>query len=208
VTIFVGLAFAVALVVALGGRLGNLGTVELHGKPAIIGAFGLQLLVVTVAPHAFPHAVASAIHLASYALAIVFVYANRHLPNLWIAALGGTSNFLAITANGGTMPASKSALAAAGLSTAKSGFDNSGAVAHARLAFLGDIFSFPKALPLANVFSVGDVLLLIGAAAMLAGICGCPRIPALDRLLRRSEIAPAGTSSPAEAFGAASGSAR
>jgi hypothetical protein len=185
VTIFVGLTFAAALVVALGGRIANLGSVELRGQPAIIGAFLLQLLVVTVAPHAFSHAVASAIHLASYALAIVFVYANRHLPNLWIAALGGASNFLAIAANGGTMPASKTALAAAGLPVAHSGFDNSGAVAHARLAFLGDIFSFPKSLPLANVFSIGDVLLLIGAAAMLAGICGCPRFPALDRLLRR-----------------------
>ncbi len=189
-TIFVGLAFAVVLVVALGGRLANLGSVELRGQAAIIGAFGLQVLVVTVAPHAFSHPVASAIHLASYALAIVFVYANRHLPNLWIAALGGTSNFLAITANGGTMPASKTALAAAGLPVAHTGFDNSGAVAHARLAFLGDIFSFPKSLPLANVFSIGDVLLLIGAAAMLAGICGCPRFPALDRLLRRSRPAP------------------
>jgi Family of unknown function (DUF5317) len=199
VTIFVGLAFAVVLVVALGGRLGNLTSVELRGKPAVIGAFLMQLLVVTVAPHAFSHAVASAIHLASYALAIVFVYANRHLPNLWIAALGGVSNFVAITANGGTMPASKTALAAAGLPVLQNGFDNSGAVAHARLAFLGDIFSFPKGLPLANVFSLGDVLLLIGAAAMLAGICGCPRVPALDGLLRRPRASDARCETPGAA---------
>ena len=185
-TIFVGLAFAVVLVAALGGRLANLGSVELHGKPAIIGALALQLLIVTIAPHAFRDAVASAIHVASYALAIAFVYANRHLPNLWISALGGASNFLAIVVNGGTMPASRTALAAAGLHPLAHQFDNSGAVTHARLALLGDVFSFPKWFPLANVFSVGDVLLLIGAAAMLAGICGCPRFPALDRLLRRN----------------------
>jgi hypothetical protein len=175
VTIFVGLAFAVVLVVALGGDLTKLTKVELRGKPAIIGAFALQLLIVTIAPSTFSHRVASGIHLASYALAIVFLYANRHLPNLWIAALGGACNFAAIAANGGTMPASRTALAAAGIHE-KGGFDNSAAVAHARLAPLGDVFSFPKWFPMANVFSVGDVLLLLGAAAMLAGICGVPRL--------------------------------
>jgi hypothetical protein len=183
VTIFVGLAFAVALIAALGGRLGNVTEVEIRGKAAIIGAFVLQLVVVTIAPRAFSHGVAAGIHLVSYGLAIVFLYANRHLPNLWIAAVGGASNFVAIAANGGTMPASRTALAAAGIAIKHDGFDNSTAVAHARLAFLGDVFSIPRSLPLANVFSVGDVLLLVGAAAMLAGICGCPRVPALDRLL-------------------------
>jgi hypothetical protein len=190
VIIFAGLAFAVALVVVLGGRLGNLASVELRGKGAIIGAFFLQLLIVTIAPTAFPHWVASVLHLVSYALAIAFVYANRRLPNLWIAALGGACNVAAIAANGGTMPASRTALAAAGMPIAHDGFGNSGAVSHARLAFLGDIFSIPKSLPLANVFSIGDVLLLVGAAAMLIGICGCPRIPALDRLLYRATDSP------------------
>jgi hypothetical protein len=185
VTIFVGLAFAVALVFALGGKLSNLGAVQIRGKAWIIGAFALQLVIVTIAPFAFPHAVASTIHLASYGLAIAFMFANRQLPNLWIAALGGTCNFAAVAANGGTMPASRTALAAAGLPVSHGGFDNSTAVDHARLSFLGDIWSFPKALPLANVFSFGDVLLLLGATAMLAGICGCPRVPALDRLLSR-----------------------
>jgi Family of unknown function (DUF5317) len=184
VTIFVGLAFAVVLVAALGGRLDNLGSVDVRGKAPIIGAFALQLLVVTIAPFTFSHAVASAIHLASYGLAIVFLYANRRLPNLWIAALGGACNFTAIAANGGTMPASRTALAAAGMPVTRDGFENSAAVAHARLAFLGDVFSVPRGLPLSNVFSVGDLLLLIGAAAMLAGICGCPRLAALDRIVR------------------------
>jgi len=189
VIIFAGLAFTAILVAALGGRLADLSTVELRGKAAIIGAFLLQLLVITIAPLAFSHRVDTVLHLASYGLAIAFVYANRHLPNLWIAALGGASNFAAIVANGGEMPASRTALIAAGKPVAHAGFVNSAPVAHARLAFLGDIFSIPKALPLANVFSIGDVLLLIGVAAMLAGICGCPRVPALDRLLRPSDRA-------------------
>jgi hypothetical protein len=188
--IFAALAFAVVLVVALGGQLGKLGSVKLRGKTAIVAALGLQVLVITIAPLAFPHAVDTTVHLASYGLAIVFVYANRHLPNLWIAATGGAANLAAIAANGGEMPASRTALLAAGKPVVHEGFVNSAPVAHARLAFLGDIFSIPKSLPLANVFSVGDVLLLVGAAAMLAGICGCPRIAALDRILRPNVHSP------------------
>ena len=188
--IFAGLAFAVLVVVALGGRLANLSSVELRGKAAIIGAFALQLLVITVAPLAFSHSLDTTIHLASYGLAIMFVYANRRLPNLWIAALGGASNLAAIAANGGEMPASRTALIAAGKRVVHQGFVNSAPVAHARLAFLGDIFSIPRSLPLANVFSIGDLLLLIGATAMLAGICGCPRIAGLDRILRHNVHSP------------------
>ena len=184
-TIFWGLAFAAILVAVLGGDFRKLGSVELRGKPAILGALALQVLVVTIAPTAFSESVAKGIHLASYALAIVFLYANRHLPNLWIAALGGACNFAAIAANGGTMPASRTALAAAGIHE-HGGFDNSATVAHARLAFLGDIFSMPRWFPLSNVFSIGDLLLLLGAAAMLAGICGIPRLKALDGLVRHA----------------------
>lgn len=189
--IFAGLAFAVVVVAALGGRLANLGAVELRGKAAILASLGLQLLVVTIVPNAFSHTVDTTIHLASYGLAIVFVYSNRHLPNLWVAALGGALNLAAIAANGGEMPASRTALLAAGKPVVHKGFVNSAPVAHARLAFLGDIFSIPKALPLANVFSIGDVVLLIGATAMLAGICGCPRVAALDRIVRPREYATA-----------------
>ena len=37
-------------------------------------------------------------------------------------------------------------------------------VAHPRLLFLGDILAVPHAVPLANVYSVGDVCIAIGAA--------------------------------------------
>ena len=49
-TIFFGLAFAVLLVLALGGDLSKLLKVDLRGKPAVLGAFALQLMVVTIAP--------------------------------------------------------------------------------------------------------------------------------------------------------------
>ena len=48
-------------------------------------------------------------------------------------------------------------------------FANAAYVEHARLWFLGDVFAIPASWPLANVFSVGDVLIALGAAwAILA----------------------------------------
>lgn len=50
-------------------------------------------------------------------------------------------------------------------------FTNSGPLEAPRLWFLGDIFAIPSGFPLANVFSVGDVLILAGVG--LAAICIC-----------------------------------
>ena len=42
-------------------------------------------------------------------------------------------------------------------------------VAVSHLAFLGDIMAVPEGWPLANVFSIGDVVLVIGAGRVLLG---------------------------------------
>jgi hypothetical protein len=55
----------------------------------------------------------------------------------------------------------------ASVRSSSSGFNNSGVVAHARLSYLGDVFAMPRGWPLANVFSVGDILLVVGTAVLL-----------------------------------------
>ena len=50
-------------------------------------------------------------------------------------------------------------------------FENSAPVDDAHLAFLGDVFAVPAGWPLANVFSIGDVLIVIGAVALVHGAC-------------------------------------
>ena len=106
----------------------------------------------------------------------LFLVANRELPGIPLVVLGAAANLLAIAANGGVMPASPSALATAGLPPEQPGFANSAALAHPRLAFLGDVFAIPAGWPLANVFSVGDVLIAAGAAVAIHGLCGS-RLP-------------------------------
>jgi Family of unknown function (DUF5317) len=103
------------------------------------------------------------VHVGTYLLAAAFLVANRSIPGVWLVAAGGLSNGLTIALNHGTLPARAAALREAGLQVKRTDFVNSGVMAHARLRWLGDMFAVPKGVPLANVFSVGDVLLVVGA---------------------------------------------
>jgi hypothetical protein len=173
VILLVGFALAVATVPLFGGRLSRLADVRLRWAPLVLAAVALQVLVINVLPDVLPGPAAGALHLVSYGAAGAFLIANRAVPGLWVAGTGGLCNLAAIAANGGVMPASRAAQRAAGIEPSQSGhFVNSGAVDDARLAFLGDVFAIPKPLPLANVFSIGDVLLIVGAAVLLHRVCG------------------------------------
>ncbi|HZC32107.1 MAG TPA: DUF5317 family protein, partial [Candidatus Bathyarchaeia archaeon] len=100
-------------------------------------------------------------------LVLAVVLANARLAGLPIVLVGAASNLAAIVANGGSMPASPSALAAVG-HTVGDGPTNSAIVARPALEPLTDIFATPSLLPLANIFSVGDVLIGIGLAIAIA----------------------------------------
>jgi hypothetical protein len=165
------LVVAVALVTLsvplTGGDLRRLHLLGVRGIGFVFSAIGLQLVVTTVARNVLPTTAAEALHLVSYGLAVAFLFVNRRIAGLWIVALGGGLNLAAIAANHGVMPATYAALRYAGREVVTVGFSNSNAVAHARLAFLGDVFAVPRSFPLANVFSVGDVLLVLGIGVVL-----------------------------------------
>ena len=153
----------------LGGRLRSLAELPLHGVWLLWVALAVQLVIFAPGGPAWP-----ALHLASYALAAGFVWCNRALPFVWLTALGGALNLAAIVANGGTMPARAAAVATAGLTD--TGPANSAVVADPKLAFLGDVFATPASWPLHNVFSIGDVLLVAGAVALIHSVAGS-RLP-------------------------------
>ena len=90
----------------------------------------------------------------------------------WPSSSSGACNVVAIVANGGYMPVSPGALAAMGRS-AQTGYSNSRLVTDVRLAPLTDLFAMPTWVPAANVFSIGDVLIGVGAAiAIVAAMHG------------------------------------
>lgn len=147
-----------------GGRLSRLGNLEIRWVSAILAALALQIWVTTIPTDP---TLGTVVHFISYALGIWFIWANRKVPGLVITSSGGAMNLVAIGANGGVMPASPEALELAGMSHMGDHFVNSGAVEGARLAWLGDVFAIPASWPLSNVFSVGDVVLIVGVGVML-----------------------------------------
>lgn len=170
-----------ASVPVAGGRLGALAEVRLRHQWLIVTALGLQVLIISVAPGLAPERITAAIHLGTYALAGVFLLVNPQLPGLRLMALGGAANLAAIAANGGVMPAREAALRLAGHPVETDVFVNSGVVGDARLAWLGDVFAIPAGWPFANVFSIGDVLLVVGGAVALHTACGSRLVPAHRR---------------------------
>jgi hypothetical protein len=175
-----GLAYLLCLlsVPLARGRLSALADLELRRPWLVMAAIGVQILIVSVAPGQIESAgLGEPLHLVSYALLGAFAWANRRIFGVPVIALGGFLNFLAITVNGGVMPADPDALAAAGKTTDAGEFINSAAVQDPKLAFLGDVIATPGSLPVSNVYSVGDVLILLGAFLLLHFVCGSRLVP-------------------------------
>ena len=156
---------AVMLGKLLGGKLSNLGAVSLSAKWLAFAAIGLQIAAFPsdVLPWSTPTGAAKVLWLVSYVLLVSFLVVNRSLPGVLVVAAGVACNLFAILANGGLMPVLRSALAASG-----GGYqvhNNSIRLGHPHLAFLVDRWAAPSWVPLANVYSVGDVV--IGAGVLL-----------------------------------------
>jgi len=170
------LVLLVALAVGLwagavaGGRLANIQHLRLNQPWLVLAALGLQLIVFSpLAPHLGAPTVVG-LHLLSYALLLAFAVPNRHIVGILVTATGMTCNALVIVLNGGYMPATRSALRTAAQLYTGDTFGNSRLADHGtRLLFLGDVLAVPHALPFANVFSIGDVLVAGGVAILLAG---------------------------------------
>ncbi|MGF1596809.1 MAG: DUF5317 domain-containing protein [Acidimicrobiales bacterium] len=165
-------ALVVATVPVLGGRLSRLAELRIRLGATIAASLVLQTVIISVLPSSLPFAVAATLHLFSYALALVFVKVNWRIVGMPVLVIGGLLNLAAIAANGGVMPARAGALEAAGRASTEGEFINSDVQEGARLALLGDVFAIPEPVPLANVFSVGDVLLVVGGAVVVHRACG------------------------------------
>lgn len=167
-------AVLVGLVAGLvtGGSAARLGDLRLSWAPLIVLGMVVQVLLFS-SPlgNALGDAAALA-YLGSNVAVLVAVAANLAIRGLPLVLAGGVSNFAAIVANGGYMPVSVDALAAAG-NVPRMGYSNSVPRDDAVLAPLTDLFSMPSWIPMANVFSVGDILIGVGVAvAVVAAMHG------------------------------------
>jgi hypothetical protein len=161
------------------GRLTAFADLEIRRPWLAIAGIGVQILIISVIPggSAGFH---EAVHMFSYGLLGAFAWSNRKIPGVPVIMVGGALNFIAIAANGGVMPADPEI--ARHLADAE-GFVNSGAMSDPHLLFLGDVFATPESWPMYNVFSIGDVVILLGVVLVLHGVTGSRLLP---RRLRRA----------------------
>jgi hypothetical protein len=163
----------VASVPLAGGNLTRLLDLNIRCTWAVLSAISIQLGITTIFPNG-DHALYSALHLLTYAMAAVFLISNRAIRGLWILAVGGALNLIVISANHGIMPASSTAMETAGIPAEHEGFANSAVLPHPRLSFLGDVIGIPGPAPLGNVLSVGDLLIFAGLLILLHRACADP----------------------------------
>ena len=140
----------------------------------IWATLALQVVAVEVE---MPEALAATLHVATYVVALGFLWVNRRVAGVWVVAAGAFTNGLAIALNGGVLPARAGAVSAAGLNLDPA-FSNSAVLEHPILPWLGDVFAWPAPLPLANTFSVGDILIVVGA--FVAAWTGTRRLGAAE----------------------------
>jgi hypothetical protein len=169
---------AVVSVPIVGGRLSKLLDLHLRFTWLLLLGLFIQIVIISVLPGDGDGALHRGLHLLTYAFGFVWLAANPSFPWRWILTIGGALNFLVIAVNGGVMPATQEALRSAG-EGAVGGFTNSVTVEGARLGFLGDIFTVPSWVPFGNVFSIGDVLIVVGGFLMVHAACDS----AIGRLL-------------------------
>ena len=171
-------AFALCLLTVplFRGRLSRLATIRIRRQWTVLAALAIQVVIISIIPDNLPSGVGPGLHLASYGLTLWFIAANRRIPGMVVLTLGGLANLVAIGANGGVMPASRAALEVAGRAPAPGEFINSEVQDDPHLLILGDIMALPEGVPFANVFSIGDVLLVVGGTIVAHRAAGS-RLP-------------------------------
>jgi hypothetical protein len=172
------LPMLLALGVALlrGGSLRALAALPLRGSGFFLAALAVQ--VALYLPPLRASALAAhggALYAGSLVLALAGALRNAALgPAFWVATLGLALNTLVIVANGGHMPVNAAAMRAVRGAPTIHAITDARAFSNARLAspatrltLLSDVIPVRLAGGLGNVYSVGDLLLAAGGAALV-----------------------------------------
>jgi hypothetical protein len=165
-------AVVLGLVIGLasGGRLSGLAQAPVRLWPVALLGLLFQVLLFSSPLAAVVGRLGPSLYVASTAIVLMALIINLRQPGFPLIILGAFLNFAVIAANGGQMPASPDALAALiGAPVLPSADFSNSAVATpgTTLWYLGDIFVLPRPMPLANIFSIGDVLIGLGGAVFI-----------------------------------------
>ncbi len=177
----------VVIGLAHGGRLSDLAATRFRWWPVALAGLAFQALLFSEPLGSQVGSAGPTLYVLSTVAVLAALTRNIALPGFALIALGASLNLIAIIANGGQMPADPAAVTALLGEARLPGdvFSNS-VVAGSSAAFpmLGDTLVLPRPMPFANVFSIGDVLIGLGAVRFLV------------RTMGRRPAAPPHTASP------------
>jgi hypothetical protein len=154
----------------LGGRVQNLERVHFGWWQLALGGLLVQLVLFADPVQERVGEAGPLIYVASTLAVLAALLRNVRLRGLGIVAVGAALNLAAILANGGYMPSSPDVWRElTGSATLPVSFYSNVVLVgpDTALAFLGDVFAFPKFLPMATAFSIGDALIAVGAVVFL-----------------------------------------
>jgi hypothetical protein len=179
VILAVAILVAVAIGLVRGYSLQQLADLPLRWGWLALVAFGLQIYLIYFPEPQNQGLLSPQLGLLalSYALLFVFTWQNRRLPGMWIVGAGFLANLTVMLLNGGYMPITPEALAQVGHTSRATGLSTGSRIMatkdivlprEATLAWwLSDIFVLAPPFPLPTVFSLGDVLIALGAFWLL-----------------------------------------
>ena len=176
---FVLAVLGVALVSSLltGGRLRYIENFHLKALPLGVGAFVVQLLIFTSRGESLLGTLLPGIYVLSLLMLLAFLLVNRRVFGVPMLLAGLMLNVLVIGVNYGRMPADPQALVATGQGSHAEELRRNGTAANVvlmsdqtHLNFLGDYIVLPFLGDMGSAFSVGDLVALVGEAALVYGM--------------------------------------
>ena len=154
----------------LGGRVRNLERVQFVWWQLALAGLMVQLVLFADPVQERVGAAGPAIYVASTLVVLMALLRNVRLPGLAVIAVGAVLNLIPILTNGGYMPSSPDVWRElTGVAEVPVAYYSNVALIGPDTAFpfLGDIFLFPRPLPMATAFSLGDAIIALGAVVFL-----------------------------------------
>jgi hypothetical protein len=164
------LFLALAIALLRGGRLTNLGDIELKAWWLLIIGFGLQASTRFLPDKSWAETAGLIMVLASFGLLMILVLVNRNLPGMWLAGVGVLMNLTVISLNGGMPVLAEAAEVASGFTQIDP--DIAGSFKHVVLDSTTRVTALADVIPIrmagqGQVISLGDVFLAVGLGRFL-----------------------------------------
>jgi len=176
---FVLAVLCVALISSLltGGRLRYVENFHLKAMLLGVGAFAVQLLIFTSRGELLLGGLLPGVYVLSLLMLLAFLLLNWGVFGVPILLVGLMLNVIIIGVNHGRMPADPQALVATGQSSPAEQLVRNGTAANVvlmsdqtHLNFLGDYIVMPFLGDMGSAYSVGDLVALVGEAALVYGM--------------------------------------